>query len=282
MKKIFITFGLIALVAIAAMCATPGSNQQSTGTQQTEATTEPETSDTVEVLFNEKNSLNGNYYRTYLIPVSKGSKVKFSYESLDNETLDVYILNSTQHNYLSVYALSNMKKNNQYLRFYSGTKSEFEYTFPEDGVYYFMIHNINNFQIQYLYSAILNSGEKLDKYEYIIAQGNNVSYSKGGWRAYATNLQKGDVVNIYYSVRQNDYRNLFIRMYVLDSSGYKSFRLSPEDYSGKIYLNSTNERERSHEQLKWTVPEKGLYYIVFRNIDSPDSLRLDYKIYKQY
>jgi len=71
-------------------------------------------------------------------------------------------------------------------------------------------------------------------------------------------------------------------MYILDSNGYKSFTLSPVDYTGKIYLNSTNERERDYEQLKWTVPEKGTYYIVFRNVDSPEGLRLDFKIYKQY
>jgi len=288
MKKIFIIFGLIILVALAPMCSTPGSSQQSTQTstttQQNDTTSEPETSGTGEVLSNEKNTLNANSYRTYSMALSKGSKVKFSYETIDKDNFDVYILTSTQHNYLTMYGISNTKKYTQYLRFYSGPESEFEYTFPEDGLYYFIIHNTNNFQVQYYYSAILSSGDKLGKgeYQYIIAEGSNVSISKDGYRSYGTSLQKGEVVDIYYKVRQNEYRNLYARMYVLDSSGYKSFTLSPVDYSGKIYLNSTNERERDYEQLKWTAPEKGVYYFVFRNVDSPETLRFDYKIYKQY
>ncbi len=289
MKKIFIIFGLIVLVALLPMCSIPGSNQQSTQTsttnqQQTETSSQQETSEAGEVLSNEKNSLNANSYRSYGIALTKGSKVKFSYETLDKDIFDVYILTSTQHNYLSMYGTSNTKKNNQYLRFYSGPESEFEYTFPNDGLYYFIIHNTNNFQVQYYYSAILSSGEKLGKgeYQYIIAEGSNVSIGKDGYRYYVTSLQKGEVVNIYYKVRQNEYRSLYARMYILDSNGYKSFTISPVDYSGKIYLNSTNERERDYEQLKWTVPEKGTYYIVFRNVDSPETLRFDYKIYKQY
>ena len=215
MNSKFIIFGLIALVAIAAMCATPGSNQQQTSTsQQTETTSSSESSSTGEVLFNEKYTLNGTYYKYYPMPLKKGTKVKFSYETVDNETFDVYILTSTQHNYLSVYGLSNMKKNNIYLKFYSGTKSEFEYTFLEDDIYYFILHNPNSFQVQYYSSAIISSGEKLDKYEYIIAKGTNVSYSKDGWKAYATNLQKGEVINIYYSVKQNEYKNRFIKIYI--------------------------------------------------------------------
>ncbi|KYC46258.1 MAG: emp24/gp25L/p24 family/GOLD [Candidatus Methanofastidiosum methylothiophilum] len=286
MKKILIIFGLIVLIALAPMCSTPGSSQQqtqtSTTTQQTSTTSGSETSSKEEVLTNEKNSLNANSYRYYALTLTKGSKVKFSYETLDKDNFDVYILTSTQHNYLVMNNISNTKKNNQYLRFYSGPKSEFEYTFPNDGLYYFIVHNTNNFQVQYYYSAILSSGEKLQKYQYIISEGTNVYFSKDGWRSYGTYLQKGEVVNIYYKVRQNDYRNLYARMYVLDSTGYKSFTLSPEDYSGKIYLNSTNERDRDYEQLKWTAPEKGYYYFVFRNVDSPEGLRLDYKIYKQY
>ena len=281
MKKTFIIFGLIALVAVAAMCATPGSNQQQINTQQ-QTTSNSQSSGTGEVLFNEKFTLNGNTYKYYPMPITKGSKVKFSYESTDNETFDVYVLNSTQHNYLSVYGISNMKKNNQYLKIYSGTKSEFEYTFTEDGLYYFIIHNTNNFQVQYYYSATLSSGEKLEKYEYIIAQGTNLSYSKDGSRVYVTYLQKGEIANIYYSVRQNEYRNLFIKMYVLDSDGYTSWKRSPVDYVGKIYFDSTNDRERSYEQLKFTAPEKGYYYFVFWNRDSPEILRLDFKIYKNF
>jgi len=288
MKKIFIIFGLIVLVALLPMCSTPGSSQQSTQTstttQQTGTTSEPETSGAGEVLTNEKFTLNANLYKSYWMALTKGSKVKFSYETLDKDNFDVYILTSTQHNYMIMYGFSNTKKNNQYSRFYSGPESEFEYTFPNDGLYYFIIHNTNNFQVQYYYSAILSSGEKLGKgeYQYIIAQGSNVSIVKDDYKFYATSLQKGEVVNIYYKVRQNEYRNLYARMYVLDSSGYTSFKLSPVDYSGKIYLNSTNERERDYEQLKWTAPEKGIYYIVFRNVDSPETLRFDYKIYKQY
>ncbi|HNR44185.1 MAG TPA: hypothetical protein PKH80_03375 [Methanofastidiosum sp.] len=283
MKRTFIILGLILLVGLAAMCATPGSNQQSTGTQQqTDTSSQSSTSGTGEVLFNEKYTLNGTYYKSYTMPVTKGSKVKFSYETIDNETFDAYILNSVQHNYLSLYGLSNMKKNNQYLKFYSGTKSEFEYTFPLDGAYFFIIHNGNNFQVQYYSSAIITSGEKLQKYEYVIAQGTNTSFGKDGWRAYASTLQKGEVIHIYYSVRQNEYRNRFIKMYVLDTNGYNGWRKSPIDYSGKIYFDSTNDRERSYEQLKWTVPEKGTYYIVFWNRDSPESLGLDFKIYKQF
>lgn len=287
MKKIFIIFGLIVLVALLPMCSTPGSSQQSTQTstttqQQTETSSQQETSGAGEVLSNEKNSLNGTYYRSYWMALTKGSKVKFSYETLDKDNFDVYILTSTQHNYLSMYGISSTKKYNQYLRFYSGPESEFEYTFSEDGLYYFIIHNTNNFQVTYYYSAILSSGDILEKYQYIISEGSNVYYNKDSYRSYGTYLQKGEVVNIYYKVRQNEYRNLYARMYVLDSSGYKSFTLSPVDYSGKIYLNSTNERERDYEQLKWTTPEKGYYYFVFRNVDSPEGLRLDYKIYKQY
>lgn len=287
MKKIFIIFGLIVLVALVPMCSTPGSTQQSTQTsttnqQQTETSSQQDTSGAGEVLSNEKNSLNGTYYRSYWMALTKGSKVKFSYETLDKDNFDVYILTSTQHNYLSMYGISSTKKYNQYLRFYSGPESEFEYTFPEDGLYYFIIHNANNFQVTYYYSAILSSGDILEKYQYVISEGSNVYYNKDSYRAYGTYLQKGEVVNIYYKVRQNEYRNLYARMYILDSNGYKSFTISPIDYSGKIYLNSTNERERDYEQLKWTAPEKGYYYIVFRNVDSPEGLRLDYKIYKQY
>ena len=283
MNNKFIVFGLIVLVALAAMCSTPGSNQQQTSTsQQTETTSSSESSSSGEVLYNEKYTLNGTYYQQYGMALTKGSKVRFSYETTDNETFEIFILNSTQHNYFSLYGLSNMRKNNQYLKFYSGTKSEFEYTFPEDGPYFFVIYNLNSFQVQYYFSAIISSGEKLDKYEYVIAKGTNVSYSKDGWRAYATTLQKGEVLNIYYSVRQNEYRNHFIKMYILDADGYTSWKKSPVDYSGKIYLDSTNDRERSYEQLKWTVPEKGIYYIVFWNRDSPESMGLDYKIYKQF
>ncbi|HQQ49134.1 MAG TPA: hypothetical protein PLJ72_05670 [Methanofastidiosum sp.] len=287
MKNKIIILGLIALIAVASMCTTPGSNQQQTSTSQQTTNTEQQTSSSSgEVLFNEKNSLNANTYRAYGIALTKGSKVKFSYETLDKDNFDVYILTSTQHNYLIMNNnnLSITKNNNQYLRFYSGPESEFEYTFPNEGLYYFIIHNTNNFQVQYYYSAILSSGEKLGKgeYQYIIAEGSNVSIGKDGYRTYGTYLQKGEILNIYYKVRQNDYRNLYARMYILDSSGYKSFTLSPVDYTGKIYLNSTNERERDYEQLKWTAPEKGYYYFVFRNIDSPETLRFDYKIYKQY
>ena len=283
MKKTFIIFGLIVLVAVAAMCATPGSNQQSTDTQQkTETSTQQETSGAGEVLFNEKFTLNGTNYKYYPMPVTKGSKVKFSYETIDKDNFDIYILTSTQHNYLSVYGISNTKKYSQYLRFYSGPESEFEYTFPEDGLYYFIVHNTNNFQVSYYYSAILSSGEKLEKYEYIVSQGNNLSYSRDGSKVYVTYLQKGETANIYYSVKQNEYRNLFIKMYVLDSDGYTSWKLSPVDYAGKIYLDSTNDRERSYEQLKFTAPEKGYYYFVFWNRDSPETLRLDFKIYKNF
>jgi len=276
MKKLILIFGLIVLVGLAAMCATPSSNQQPVKTPS------PESSPVGEILVNEKNSLNGNSYRAYRMALAKGSKVKFSYETLDKDDFDVYIISSPQHNYLTFYGISNTKKNTQYLRFYSGPKSEFEFTFPGDGLYYFVVHNTNNFQAQYYYTAILSSGEKLSKYQYVISEGSNVSISKDGWRSYATSLQKGEVIHIYYKVRQNEYRNLFVIMYVLDSNGYKSFTISPADYSGKIHLNSTNERERDYEQLKWTAPEKGNYYIVFRNVDSPQALRFDYKIYKQY
>jgi len=283
MKNKIIILGLIALIAVASMCTTPGSNQQQTSTSQQTTNTEQQSSSTSgEVLFNEKNSLNGTYYRSYSMALTKGSKVKFSYETIDKDNLDIYILTSTQHNYLTMYSIASTKKNNQYLRFYSGPETEFEYTFSEDGLYYFIVHNANNYQVPYYYSAILSSGEKLDKYQYVISEGSNIYISKDGWRSYGTSLQKGEIINIYYKVKQNEYRNLYARMYILDSNGYKSFTLSPVDYTGKIYLNSTNERERDYEQLKWTVPEKGTYYIVFRNVDSPEGLRLDFKIYKQY
>jgi len=69
-------------------------------------------------------------------------------------------------------------------------------------------------------------------------------------------------------------------MYVLDGTGFTSWAKSPYDYVGKIYVDSTNDRERSYEQLKWTATEKGYYYFVFWNRDSPETLKLDYKVYK--
>jgi hypothetical protein len=284
MNKKFIVFGLIVLVAIAAMCAAPGSNQQQSGTQttqqQTETSSNSGSTSSGEVLFNEKYTLKPLYYLTNKIPVTKNTKVDISFESIDGDTLEMYIIDSTQHNYLIVYGLTNLIKYNNYMKAYSGKEATFQYTFPEDGLYYLLIYNINDFQTQFYYSGTIVSGEKLEKYEYIISQGTNTSYSKDGWRVYATYLQKGEKINIYYSVRQNEYRNLFIKMFVFDSNGYTSWKRSPVDYSGKIYFDSINDRERSYEQLTWTAPEKGYYYIVFWNRDSPESLRLDYKIYK--
>lgn len=283
MKKIIFSFGLIILMAFAAMCATPGSNQQqSTSTQQNTETQQQTTSSTSgEVLFNEKYTIKPLYYLYNAIPVTKGSVVTISFESIDNEKLDLYIMDSTQHNYLTVYGIANSKKYNKYLKYYSGTQTEFKYTFPEEGIYYLIIHNINDFQTQFYYSGIIDSGEKLEKYQYITDQGTNVSFSKDVWRAYTTYLQKGQVINIYYSVKQNEYRNLSIKIYVLDGNGYTSWKRSPVDYAGKIYFDSTNDAERSYEQVKWTAPEKGYYYFVFWNRDSPEALKLDFKIYEE-
>ena len=65
MKKSILIFGLIVLVGLAAMCATPGSNQQPVKTPS------PEPSPVGEILVNEKNSLNGNSYRAYRMALTK-------------------------------------------------------------------------------------------------------------------------------------------------------------------------------------------------------------------
>ncbi|HOG73850.1 MAG TPA: emp24/gp25L/p24 family protein [Methanofastidiosum sp.] len=281
MKNKIIILGLITLIAVASMCTTPGSNQQQTSTSQQTTNTEQQTSSTSgEVLFNEKYTIKNLNYLYNIIPVTKGSIVTLSFESIDDEILDIYLLDSTQLNYTTAYGIANTKKNNRYLKYYSGVQSEFKYTFPEDGAYYFVIHNIHDYQTQFYYSGVLESGEKLQKYQFVTDQGTNVYHSRDGWRSYTTYLQKGETINVYYSVKQNEYRNLFIKIYVLDNNGFTSWKRSPVDYSGKIYFDSTNERDRSFEQFKFTAPEKGYYNFVFWNRDSPEGLRLDFKIYK--
>ncbi len=281
MKKTFIIFGLIVLVAVAAMCATPGSNQQQTNTQQqTQTTSDSQSSGTGEILFNEKYTVKANSYMWNRIPVTKGTKVDISFESTDNKNLDLYIMTDIQHNWVNVYGTKELQKPNNYLKFYSGTKSEFQYTFPEDGTYYLVFVNTTDLPREFYYSGTIVSGSKLEDIDYVICKGTGLSFGKEKYGSCVTYMQKGETINIYYSVQQNEYRNRFIKMYVLDGTGFTSWTKSPFDYVGKIYVDSTNDRERSYEQLKWTAPEKGYYYFVFWNRDSPETLKLDYKVYK--
>lgn len=283
MNKSFIIFGLIALVAIAAMCATPGSNQKSTGTQQTNTQTSGQ------VIANEKGSIGSLNYWWQKIPVTKGTKINITFESTDNNNLDFYILNNQQHNLLYVYGTDNLKQPSNYMKFYSGRKTEFQYTFPEDGLYYLIFNNTITAPREFYYTVTLLSGEILDDYDYVICEGYNITIKKPEinspsyveyYRYCITYLEEGEVVNIYFSVKQNEYRNLFVKLYVLDDKGYVSWAKSPYDYAGKVYFDKVNERERSYEQLSWTVPKTGYYYFVFWNQNSPENLKFDFKVYK--
>jgi hypothetical protein len=278
MKKIFITFGLIALVAVVAMCSTPGSNQQSTNT---------ETSN--QVLANEKGNMDSLGYWWQKLPVAKGSKIKITFESTDNNNLDFYILNNQQHNLFYVYGTDNLKQPSSYMKFYSGRKTEFQYTFPEDGLYYLIFNNTLTAPREFYYTVTLVSGEILEEYDYVICEGYNVTIKKPEinvpsyveyYRYCITYLEEGEVVNIYFSVKQNEYKNLFVKLYVLDDKGYVSWAKSPYDYVGKIFFDKVNESERSYEQVSWTVPKTGYYYFVFWNQNSPDNLKFDFKVYK--
>ena len=283
MKKTFIIFGLITLVALAAMCSTPGSNQQSTGTQQTNTQTSGQ------VIANEKGTISSLTYWWQKLPVTKGSKINITFESTDNNNLDFYILNNQQHNLLYIYGTDNLKQPNSYMKFYSGRKTEFQYTFPEDGLYYLIFNNTLTAPREFYYTVTLLSGEILDEYDYVICEGYDITIKKPEvnapsyveyYRYCITYLEEGEVVNIYFSVKQNEYRNLFVKLYVLDDKGYVSWVKSPYDYAGKVYFDKVNERERSYEQLSWTVPKTGYYYFVFWNQNSPENLKFDYKVYK--
>jgi hypothetical protein len=275
MNNKLIVFGLIALVAIAAMCTTPGSNQQ-----QTQTTSNSQSSVTGEVLFNEKYTVKANSYMWNRMPLTKGTKVNITFETTDDKNLDMYIMTDIQYNWIYVYGTKELQKPNNYLKFYSGTKTDFQYTFLEDGTYYLVFVNTTEFPREFYYSGTIVSGSKLEDFDYVICKGTGLSFGREKYGSCVTYLQEGEKINIYYSVQQNEYRNRFIKMYVLDSNGFKSWTKSPYDYTGKIYFDSTNDRERSYEQFQWTAPEKGYYYFVFWNRDSPETLKLDYKVYK--
>lgn len=278
MKKTLIIFGLIALVTVAAMCSTPGSNQQSTNTQTSN-----------QVLANEKGNIDSLGYWWQKLPVAKGSKIKITFESTDNNNLDFYILNNQQHNLFYVYGTDNLKQPSSYMKFYSGRKTEFQYTFPEDGLYYLIFNNTLTAPREFYYTVTLVSGEILEEYDYVICEGYNVTIKKPEinvpsyveyYKYCITYLEEGEVVNIYFSVKQNEYRNLFVKLYVLDDKGYVSWAKSPYDYAGKIFFDKVNESERSYEQVSWTVPKTGYYYFIFWNQNSPENLKFDFKVYK--
>lgn len=269
---------MIALVATAAMCSSPNSNQQKTDTQNS-----------AQVIANEKGSIDSLSYWWQKLPVAKGTKINITFESTDDNNLDFYILNNPQHNLLYVYGNDNLKQPNSYMKFYSGRKTEFQYTFPEDGLYYLIFNNTLNTPREFYYSVDLLSGSMLEDYDYVICEGKNVTIKKPEinvpsyveyYRYCITYLEEGEVVNIYFSVKQNEYKNLFVKLYVLDDKGYTSWAKYPYDYVGKVFFDKINESERSYEQVSWTVPKTGYYYFVFWNQNSPENLKFDFKVYK--
>jgi hypothetical protein len=278
MKKIIFSFGLIVLVSIAAMCAGPGSDQKQTNTETQANTIGGQTVD-----------LTPEKYWFQEIPVTKGSKVKISYETLDSKSIDIYLMSSSQYNYFEVYGLEDKDNPVQYLKTYSGNKSEFQYTFPEDGLYFLVFNSDLPTNRQFTYNLTLLSGSELEDYDFVICEGYDVTIKKPEvtasdyyeyYRYCISYLEEGEVVNIYFSVQQNEYKNLFVKVYILDSKGYKSWVKSQYNYEGKIYFNTVNEAERSYEKVSWTVPKSDYYYIIFWNQNSPDKLKFDFKVYK--
>lgn len=280
MKKIIFSFGLIILIALAAMCSTPGSNQKQTETQ---------TQTPGNVISNEIAEIPSLSYWWVKVPVTKGTKINIAYETYDSKTIDLYIIDNEQHNSLYVFGNNDSKHPIEYKKFYSGAKTNFQYTFSQDGLYFLIFNNTLTAPRQVEYTVTLLSGSLLEDYDYVICEGQNVTIKKPEVTAQnyyeyyqycLTYLEEGEVVNVYFSVHQNEYRNLFVKLYILDDKGYNSWAKSPYDYEGKVYFDKVNERDRSYEQVSWTVTKTGYYYFVFWNQGSPYDLKFDYRVYK--